>query len=70
MSLLSDDGMPIEHIARLVGHTSTAVTETVYRQQIRPVIVGGAEAMDRIFRERATASEPIVTHLVTQRPVP
>ena len=32
VSLLSDDGMPIEHIARLVGHTSTAVTETVYRQ--------------------------------------
>ena len=63
VSLLSDDGMPIEHIARLVGHTSTAVTETVYRQQIRPVIVGGAEAMDRIFRESATASEPIVTHL-------
>jgi integrase len=52
VSLLSDDGMPIEHIARLVGHTSTAVTETVYRQQIRPVIVEGAEAMDRIFRER------------------
>jgi hypothetical protein len=40
--------MPIEHIARLVGHTSTAVTETVYRRQIRPVIVQGAEAMDRI----------------------
>jgi site-specific recombinase XerD len=49
VSLLSDDGMPIEHIAHLVGHTSTAVTETVYRQQIRPVIVQGAEAMDRIF---------------------
>jgi hypothetical protein len=70
VSLLSDDGMPIEHIARLVGHTSTAVTETVYRQQIRPVIVGGAEAMDRIFRESAPASEPIVTQLVTQRPIP
>lgn len=51
VSLLSDDGMPIEQIARLVGHTSTAVTETVYRQQIRPVIIEGAEAMDRIFRE-------------------
>jgi hypothetical protein len=25
------------------------VTETVYRPQIRPVIVEGAEAMDRIF---------------------
>jgi integrase len=50
VSLLSDDGMPIEHIARLVGHTSTAVTETVYRQQIRPVLIEGAEVMDRIFR--------------------
>jgi integrase len=49
VSLLSDDGMPIEQIARLVGHTSTAVTETVYRMQIRPVMVEGAEAMDRIF---------------------
>ncbi|HUB40585.1 MAG TPA: hypothetical protein VMA72_17200 [Streptosporangiaceae bacterium] len=52
VSLLSDDGMPIEHIARLVDHTSTAVTETVYRQQIRPVIIEGAEAMDRIFRAK------------------
>jgi integrase len=49
VSLLSDGGMPIENISRLVGHTSTFVTETVYRQQIRPVIVKGAEAMDRIF---------------------
>lgn len=49
VSLLSDDGMLIEQIARLVGHTSTAVTETVYRQQIRPVMIEGAEAMDRIF---------------------
>jgi integrase len=49
VSLLSDNGMPIEQIARLVGHTSTAVTETVYRQKIRPVMLEGAEAMDVIF---------------------
>lgn len=49
VSLLSDSGMPIEQISRLVGHSSTAVTERVYRHQIRPVIEGGAEAMDRIF---------------------
>ncbi len=49
VSLLSDDGMPIEQIARLVGHASTAVTETVYRKQLRPVIEDGATAMDRIF---------------------
>jgi len=29
------------------------VTETVYRQQIRPVLLEGAEAMDRIFGRRA-----------------
>ena len=66
-SLPSDDGMPIEHIARRVGHTRTAITVTVYRQQIRPVIVGGAEAMDRIFRDSSTASWSRATRSVTQR---
>ncbi|GAA3447657.1 tyrosine-type recombinase/integrase [Planomonospora venezuelensis] len=50
VSLLSADGVPIEHIARLVGHAGgSAVTEKVYRQQIRPVIQEGATVMDRIF---------------------
>ncbi|WP_240197638.1 tyrosine-type recombinase/integrase [Nonomuraea lactucae] len=49
VSLLSDSGVPLEDIARLVGHSGTAVTETVYRKQIRPVLLQGAEAMDRIF---------------------
>jgi integrase len=49
VSLLSDDGMPIEQISRLVGHTNTTVTEAVYRLQISPVIIEGAEAMDHIF---------------------
>jgi integrase len=50
VSVLSDDGMPIEHIALLVGHRGgSVVTEKVYRQQIRPVITQGAEAMDAIF---------------------
>jgi Phage integrase family len=31
VSLLSDNGVPIEEIAQLVGHSSTAVTELVYR---------------------------------------
>ena len=52
MSLLSDDGMPIEHIARLVGHTSTSVTETVYRQQIRPALTTGATAMNKILSKK------------------
>lgn len=49
VSLLSDNGMAIEEISRLVGHSSSNVTETIYRHQIRPVITTGAEAMDKIF---------------------
>ena len=48
-SLLSDNGMAIEESSRLVGHSSSNVTETVYRHQIQPVITVGAEAMDKIF---------------------
>ena len=38
VSLLSDAGVPIEQISRLVGHSGTTTTETIYRKQIRPVI--------------------------------
>ncbi|MDH6488433.1 tyrosine-type recombinase/integrase [Streptomyces sp. SAI-127] len=38
VSLLSDRGVPLEEISRLVGHSGTAVTEEVYRKQIRPEI--------------------------------
>ncbi|EST29929.1 hypothetical protein M878_19440 [Streptomyces roseochromogenus subsp. oscitans DS 12.976] len=51
MSLLSDHGIPLERIALLVGHSSQATTEAVYRKQLRPVITQGAEAMDDIFAE-------------------
>ncbi|MDQ1288506.1 MAG: hypothetical protein QG622_2071 [Actinomycetota bacterium] len=50
VSLLSDSGVPLEEISRLVGHKNTTVTETVYRKQIRPVIQTGAVAMDGIFK--------------------
>jgi integrase len=50
VSLLSDSGMPIDEIAKLVGHTgSSSVTERVYRKQLRPVIQTGATAMDTLF---------------------
>jgi site-specific recombinase XerD len=49
VSLLSDAGVPVEKIARLVGHIGTSTTETVYRHQIRPVVTGGAEIMDLLF---------------------
>lgn len=46
VSLLSESGLDIEKISRLVGHKSPQVTETVYRHQLRPVLTEGAEAMD------------------------
>ncbi|MEU1734400.1 tyrosine-type recombinase/integrase [Streptosporangium sp. NPDC020145] len=51
VSLLSDSGVPLENISRLVGHRNTSVTETVYRKQLRPVLLEGAEAMDVIFKD-------------------
>ncbi|MFG1880263.1 tyrosine-type recombinase/integrase [Sphaerisporangium sp. NPDC049003] len=54
VSLLSDSGIPLENISRLVGHSSTLVTETVYRKQLRPVMQEGATAMDLIFPRRAS----------------
>jgi integrase len=56
VSLLSDSGVPIENIARLVGHAGgSVVTETIYRKQIRPVLLEGAEAMDQIFGRTQSA---------------
>ena len=52
VSIMSDNGVPIENIADLVGHASTAVTEEVYRHQLRPVITKGAETMNTIFNPK------------------
>jgi integrase len=49
VSLMSHRGVSTEEIARLVGHSSTRITETVYRRELRPVITTGAEVMDQIF---------------------
>lgn len=57
VSLMSDAGVPLEEIARLVGHGSTKVTETVYRKQLRPVLTGGAQVMDTLFELRE--SDPL-----------
>ncbi|MBM0256490.1 tyrosine recombinase XerC [Micromonospora sp. 4G55] len=52
VSLLSDQGVPLEAIADLCGHAGTTVTEKVYRHQLRPVLLGGAQVMDAIFGEK------------------
>ncbi|NRQ39583.1 hypothetical protein HII36_48310 [Nonomuraea sp. NN258] len=53
VSLLSAHKVTIEEIARLVGHSSTNVTETVYRHEIRPALTEGAVAMNKIFKPKA-----------------
>lgn len=53
---MSDNGVPIETIADLVGHASTAVTEEVYRHQLKPVITRGAETMNTIFTQNEANS--------------
>ena len=50
VSIMSEQGVPVEEIARLVGHSVTTTTETVYRHELRPVISAGAEVMDTIFK--------------------
>jgi integrase len=49
VSMMSTSGVPVEEIARLGGHTSTRTTEIVYRRELRPVLITGAEIMDTIF---------------------
>ncbi|GAA0577282.1 tyrosine-type recombinase/integrase [Actinomadura livida] len=50
VSIMSDHDVPIEKISTLVGHSSTKITETVYRHQLRPEIRDGAEHMNDIFK--------------------
>ena len=43
VSLMSGSDVAVEEIAWLIGHASSRVTETVYRHQLRPVMIAGAE---------------------------
>jgi integrase len=56
VSIMSDNGVSIETIADLVGHAGTAVTEKVYRHQLRPVITKGAETMNTIFEKQVQSA--------------
>ena len=48
--MMSYQGVPVEEIARLAGHSSSRTTEVIYCRELRPVITTGAEVMDQIFR--------------------
>jgi integrase len=49
VSVLSANEVAVESIARLAGHEQTATTELIYRHEIRPALIQGAEVMDKIF---------------------
>lgn len=56
--MLSARGVALEEISRLVGHKGgSAVTEKVYRHEIRPVVQSGAVVVDRIFRQQDPGTE-------------
>jgi hypothetical protein len=50
VSLLSANGVLVESMAQLVGHAGTAVTEAVYRKELRSVLTDGVEVIGSIFR--------------------
>lgn len=50
VSMMSHQGVPVEEISRLAGHSSSRTTEVIYRKEFRPVITTGAEVMDQLFR--------------------
>lgn len=56
VSIMSNNGVPIQAISDTMGHKSTHVTETVYRHVIAPAIRGGSTVMDDVFGETGTGS--------------
>ena len=56
VSILSASGVRIEDISDLMGHSGTAVTETVYRHEIRPALTTGATAMNKILSKKRPKS--------------
>ncbi len=45
------------HRGDLCGHAGTTVTEEVYRHQLRPVLLNGTVAMNRIFDPAPSTSD-------------
>jgi integrase len=58
VSVLSDAGVPLEEISRLVGHSGTTVTKLVYRHQLKLVLQTGATVMDQRFKPWTDRHEP------------
>ena len=48
-SLLSAAGVPLEHIADVLGHTSTRMLEQTYRHSVQPSITAAAAPMEALL---------------------
>jgi len=48
-SLLSDDGVPLEHVADLLGHDGTRMVAQVYRHAVAPTVDVAAARMERLL---------------------
>jgi hypothetical protein len=54
-----------EEIARLAGHRSTRMTETVYRHELRLVIRSAAAIMNKIFSQARPRMYPLAVLIRT-----
>jgi integrase len=48
-SVMSAGEVPLEEVSRTLGHSSTVVTEQIYRHELRPVIQTAGSKMDELF---------------------
>jgi integrase len=53
-SLLCAAGVPLEHVADVLGHESTRMASQVYRHAIAPSVTAAVEPMERLLREQET----------------
>jgi len=51
-SILSDAGVPLEHIGDVLGHDGTRMTARVYRHAIGPSVTAAAEPMQKVLGVR------------------
>ena len=55
-SILCDAGVPLEHVADLLGHTNTRMLEQTYRHALQPSTRAAVDPMDRVFGSALIAS--------------
>jgi integrase len=68
-SLLSDDGVPLEHVADLLGRDGTRMVSQVYRHAVVPTVDVAAARMERLLGSHAGGDpQPEAPHLAPPAP--